>query len=72
MRCATFSIPVCAAKVAVCKVAMFMGTRAWYCKNKGSIPAMLFVLAALAFSLAACKPAPIASAQSTPELTFIP
>jgi len=50
---------------------MFMGTGARQSK-KASNPAGLFVLAAMAFCLAACKPVPMASAQRTPEPTIVP
>jgi len=48
---------------------MYTGAR--QCKNT-SIIAGLFVLAVMAPCLAACKPAPVANAQSTPEPTVAP
>jgi len=48
-----------------------MGPGIRYCE-KASITAGLFVLAIMALCLASCKPAPVASAQSTPEPTVVP
>jgi hypothetical protein len=71
MHCAISWTRVCAAKAAVCSIVMsiFTGARHW---KKASIPVGWLVLSVMALCLAACQPAPVANAQSTPEPTIAP